>query len=220
MTPATEPFDQHPHIAYSDITHLFWGIYPYKIVIPYRLGTMKTYWSKEFRQEMTNREENAIIFPGEETIYYQNRSRQITCFFFENSLDAMKFITDNKNIISEVCRPRSNAMVDKLSDPKIRVRNNLFHGIYRWKMQFKVTEQNGEEIQKLDEWTANNSDVDHRYITNKKSRTIYMNSEHDLVMLKLTFADTMNSITTCVLHNELPNHKIVELNSGKNQIAY
>lgn len=192
-------FEKYNNIQFHDLSHLYWGKYPYKVLVPFQEPL--TRWQNKRKEEELRLEKLTKFPPGNVPHRFVKTSSGFN-FFFEELTDTIDFI-DNNPQSSQVWRPHSEEAVDRLSDAKVRIRGTLFWGKYRWCMTFKCPDITDEEH--IDEWVSEHfegSEDDRIYYVFSSPRKLYLNSEIDVLTVKVGAGEFVKSVEYAVLTSE------------------
>lgn len=198
-------FDKHDSILYSDLSRLFWGIYPYRVFLPYDEAIR---W-KHDKQKHTiqNRLWNKMI-PAPDSVErkYLYNFKGISAFFVTEA-DAANFIDQNQELVTEVHRPHHDAALSVLADHKIRIRKTLFWNQYRWCVIFKNVKTTAEENY-IDEWVESHFEgvepsENRVYNSHGFPRKLYLNSENDTIAVKVSLSEHIRALEYAMLVEEV-----------------
>lgn len=201
-----EEFDEHPSVNYQDLTHLFWGKYPYRVTVMVQ-GDFKSETHRVQAREAMLNGFNLDGVPHKRRVEGNRAS-----LFFEEPEAARIFIAENASVVVEVVRPRSINDISVMTDRKVRVRPTLFFDRYKWMVKFQTTMFPGACASALacDQWVENflaisetrrgYGEIEGRALYSyAKTRVLYLNEIADVVAAKIALYDYVTSIEECVL---------------------
>lgn len=207
----------------EEATHLFWGEYPYKVLIalPIKLADFKSSgpYFVACRQAA-----KSLIFDTAD--YKQRIETNKVSLFFKTEASFEFFIENNRSLIRKVCKPSSDIAMKAMLDRKIRVRPSLFFYKFRWKITMTASYRRVEEANApIDSWIEDYFDIerpiikkggplnqvlassvsnDRIHYSYNNARVVYVNSVSDAVAVKIGLSDYIADIAECLLTSELP----------------
>lgn len=202
----------------KNISHLFWGKYPYKVTlrIPVRRFTENESW--HHRIEAIHK---AILDTVKGSKGVKTRQEANTpSYFFMTMEEAQAFIDLNSEVVAELHRPASAAQTVMLADEKLRVRKSLFFGKFRWAVIMRCSYRE-DGMNEADSWIEDYFELDRpvtivnevgkpKWTENDRSRynyywtrAIYVNDLADVVAIKLALSQYVKSTLCVVLTTEI-----------------
>lgn len=204
-------FDIHKNIQYMTISHLYWNVYPYKVLVCYNSTTTtdtdaKDYWVK-IAQERKQFFNNCKAFcPADTTLWKATNNSSTFSFFFEAKSDAIHFIDNNKDNIVSVHRPENENQVAALNtDRKLVLRDHLFWGKYKYCIEFKHQSSLDDEQfldNRIDE-LFHKPNKNRFFYTYSKRRRLYLQRETDIFHVKIALYDKILNQTEALLKKDI-----------------
>lgn len=198
----------------KSISHLYWGKYPYKVVLSVPVEPFKDNTPWHYRVEAIHLAVKANVVRSEGVKCRQEANTP--SYFFESEDEADDFISANLGLVKTYYRPENDAQIEVLADEKLRARKTLYFGRYRWCITMKPRYREGENHE-IDEWIENYFDLDrpkidvpldkggsrtaenHRVLYNYYwARTVYVNDLADVCAIKMSLS-TLVKTTHCAL---------------------
>lgn len=201
-------FDKHPHIRYTNLDHLYWGEYAYRVSIEVPLSQRQ----RCRKSASVRRLRDAILDEIEHDMDVVYRMKAFGFnFFFSDPVEAERFIDDNAEKIDEVVRPLSLGDIDVLRDRRVRLRESLYYGKFRWCVTFGGNPwfMQCMTTQEVDDFIAQTfSERDpttYRYKHRKHSpRKLYLRDDADVVLVRLSIEEAnISAIEQVKLREEL-----------------
>jgi hypothetical protein len=207
-------FDKHPHIEYRDLTRLYWSEYAFRVGIeipPRRRNRFKSKFSLSIARDKLLGE---VVHDTD--LVYRATTGGFN-FFFSDRAEAESFIDSNAELIHEVVRPVYEDEIELLRDPKIRIRDRLFFDRYGWCVTFVTTSwrEDCATAADIDQFVFDtifpdgSTDEENteraRYRPRKNgTRRLYLASESDVVLVKLSVDDTAIGAIECAKLRQQP----------------
>lgn len=230
-----EDFDQYQRVKYTDASHLFWGVYPFKVI--FRTPYSKSYYRDEkdfFKDKATLRDQ--IIDPDPSVVFKINASGNGFSYFFRDRADAEAFIDLNRNFVSEVVRPRTtDAITAMLTDRTVRVRDSLFFRQFRWMVAFDTFEilRPCEVTRECDAWVEeffcldgrqpgvhHASDEEGRVLYHYGTqRKLYLRHDADMMAVRLVLDRHIKQVEYVVLASEVAVEPSLDIVIERHQAA-
>lgn len=180
-------------IKYEILSHLYWGKYCYKVLVPFR------YPVHRFREARRIEELSLLagkIVEPENDSWYSSVNSAGKSYYFDNDADALEFIETNKDHISVVVAPDENCDARKISDPQIRVRKRLYWDMYKISVQFK-SKSNTDLI---DGWIEEFFDIENHnndgrfYYNYNACRKLFLNDASDLLAVQIALGEHISHV--------------------------
>lgn len=192
-------------VEYKFITHLYWNRFPYKVVLSLPPYKDTVTWAKWIG--IKNQFLKKIVEPGYDVDYTYRVDTKTTSYFFVERAAAEEFATANLKSVCTIFAPRSPAEITAcLSDAKVRIREILFYGTYRWMVAFHPHYTNEEAIKHIDTWVENYFDAEDRArygMSYGAYRTLYLAHESDVIVVKMALAEHIRVIERALLPEEV-----------------
>lgn len=209
MTILSEAFDQHAGVSYNDISHLYWGKFPFKVVLPFEFPLPADRIVSGKREKETTKILSKTVLPAEGNVFKKIITAKGIQFFFEDAEIACQFVSDNVSLVGAVYRPRDETQISLLSDRKIRLREILYWGKYRWCITFSANRK-AEQEDETDSWITEHFDHEDngegRYMyCYANSRKLYLIENNDAIAVRIALSDQIKSIEYCILHEDNEN---------------
>jgi hypothetical protein len=191
------------------ITHLFWGIYPYKVEI------QSVHWnppqSTKGYFEAYNKKIKALrnrclkFMPKDKTCWKSTETYQSLYFYF----NMLEFISGNEKRIKTITEPENEKLVDFFNSTAKNtfIRLTLFHNKYRHCIRFKS--MNSIVRKEMDEWVEEmfgTQSGERSYYNNYGYyRVLYLRDEIDIMLVRLAFSAQILKIQNIILRSEIKN---------------
>lgn len=217
---------------------MFFSKYIYKVIlepsidvdVPVPSINNQSTWPSRFRFTHIQRamsRQLAVLFKQQIVdslidVDYRVRVEGKTVRFYTNSDYAIQLFLNkfSKNIIEIHCPYNENHKTIIATDRKIRVREQLFDGNFKFKVTFKPTWQMREQrFPEIREWLDELGETGQRWspnyilgrflYSNKPHRelgwtvAVYLNDEHDLFLCRLKFHNIIKSVEEAILIKDL-----------------
>jgi len=206
-----DDFDLHPDIQYRDTTHFFYGKYPYRVTLkdPNRPrfmlpNTPDHEKNKAVRQAFVERLRQYL--PSENRIgnlLYGNPHVMLV-----DAADTKRLIDAMKEFVIEVHRPIGEQAAEAMSgDAKARVRPNLFHDLFRYRLLLRTKRNKGERQRAddvYDQFFPMECPVssEKARLTGNIVRSFFVHDIPNVVMLKLVLGREIASVERVILRCE------------------
>lgn len=208
----TSGFDRHPHVKYHDLTHLYWSVFPYKVVCA-TAKSASAYKTHRAFMEAKSRIQRQLVEPDPVNVWFFRTTggNGINHFFKEES-DALAFIDTNVALVTEVHRPRRAQDVTVMAaDNKVRVRPTLYYGRYHWCVTLATqTMREDGAVDACDEWVeeyftlSRTQEPDVRvFYSYSGTRKLYLRDEADVIAAKIALSEHVRGVERCVLQSEI-----------------
>lgn len=147
-----------PHVAIHDIDHLYWGRFPYRILL--RLDRRGREAVRNFNELRKVNTRDWKLFGEAARAVTRARNRLRTrlssfcpntstwrcasagnglAFYFENASDAQVLLDSAGDLVRIVNRPRTAVEIEALrANRRMRIRDRLFWNAYRWRIVFRI----------------------------------------------------------------------------------
>jgi hypothetical protein len=215
-------FDRHESVNYKPISALYWGEYPYKVVISYpkRSANSQHYFpvtpggslsrfvvgsgnSIVERVAKDRRKRNNFLAKLKKSCLSENwkvmDNQAGFSFFFKSKEEALDFIDLHTKHIREVFRPDNDDYVNLLlSDTFVIIRKSLFWNKFEWSILFKrVYDQ--DALAHIDHVITNRfeeqlKNKDAMYLYEGDVRRLYLKDEMDIYLTKLALGQHIHKI--------------------------
>jgi hypothetical protein len=197
-------------IKIKNITHLFWGKYPYKVTLTVPVPEIESpLWHHKIAAT-----DKAIRETVKDRKGVKCRSEANTpSYFFMTLPEAEAFIKANHEIATTLFKPTSDEQIVQLADEKLRFRKSLYFNQYRWAVILKTTYREGA-MDEADAWVEDYFDLDPggddiRFVSSERvrynyywTRAIYVNELADVIAAKIALSQYVKSTLCCVLPGE------------------
>ena len=204
-------FDVYQNIQYMTISHLYWNVYPYKVLVLYN-STVTTEKNK-FKTSQETTQERKKFFndcktscPTDTSLWKATNNDKTFSFFFKAKDDAKLFIDNNKENIISVYRPDSEKQIEALiTDRKLVLREHLFWGKYKYCIEFKQQSSLDDEQYLDDRITElfHKPNKNRFYYTYSKRRRLYLQRETDIFHVKIALYDKIFNQTEALLKKDI-----------------
>jgi hypothetical protein len=196
-------------IQYKTISHLFWGLYSYKVVVSVKTKLDRFNRNKASCTKRAKEEANIFRFCPTDPRVWKTASHTSSVVIFLQSKEACDHLISNlKEQVLEVWQPVSDDQVKQLSgDHKIVFRDKLFYGTYDWCVTCHLLKE--QQRKDLTSWAFEYFDLGDRLMSPKvlfsdgRHIKFYLTDESDVLVVKLAQADRIRKIEKVVLTNTL-----------------
>lgn len=201
-------FDKHSHITYSDLSHLYWGEFAYRVSVQVPLNRTRRCRSRLGVYELRDRYLNELVHHVEPIFRLRATGAN---YFFTTAEQAEQFIDSNAEKITEVVRPVEEAEIDLLRDRRIRFREKLYYDRYQWCLTFVgdtwrdgclTTQEVDDFVRELfnpEGLTEDETEDRFRYRPRRHSkRKLYLADEADVILVKLSMEEQNIESMECV----------------------
>lgn len=152
-------FDSLPHVAVHDIDHLYWGRFPYRILLRLdrrgreavrHLNSLRKFNTRDWKMfgeaaravtRSRNRLRTRLISycPSNPSTWRSASAGNGLAFYFENAADAQNLLDSAGDLVRVVNRPRTPVEIEALrANRRMRIRDRLFWNAYRWRIVFRI----------------------------------------------------------------------------------
>lgn len=198
-----------PQIQYKTISHLFWGLFSYKVVVGLKTKLDRFSRNKAGCTKRAKEEANIFRFCPEDPRVWKTASHTSSIVIFLQSKEAADHLISNvKEQVLEVWQPVSDDQVKQLNgDHKIVFRDKLFYGTYDWCVTCHLLKEH--QRKDLKDWAFEYFDLGDRLMSPKvlfsdgRHIKFYLTDEADVLVVKLAQADRIRKIEKVVLTNTL-----------------
>ncbi len=214
MNDIASVFDVHERITYEDLTHLYWGAYPFRVTVEAR-PRLSLRWMKsdqnlsyaDVRDMMTDLLEE-LKFTDPKGTHCRRKTSTGFNFFFETQEEAARFIDDNVFFVSTVVRPKAQSHLDYLCDNEehceVEIREQLFWNRYRFCVHLKSPKTDDDEDIFDYRQRCLGGDRDRSMLNcSGNDHKLYLRDRNDVIATKLALGMLVVGVTKAVLHGDL-----------------
>jgi hypothetical protein len=208
-------FDEISSVEYKDISRLYYGKYPYKVLIwgKAKISDIPSplwHWNSAISKSLTiNRNHYSKLKEYcsnniKDLWHSQNNSTKTFSFFFYNRDDAKDFIKIHQEFVLYVHRARNQNEVDVLSVHSRReLRDILYWNRFKYAIDFyeEDNDQLDKDILSIFPNKRKNSSR-FRLIMNKKRRLL-LNDENDLLYVYIALSDKIEKQSEAILREKI-----------------